>query len=272
MYETRPKTYDALKPAPMIGIVGGIGPLAGSDLYIRVLENTEAHADQDHVPVLLASIPNEIVDRTDYLLGKVAENPAAALAKVALLLENAGATHIGIACNTAHAPAIFDPMMAILREKGANSEIVNLIDETVRAIQTHPAQCKRVGLLCTSGSYKVGLYQTKLEAAGLEATVLDFARHDALVHDAVYNPTHGLKAVPKASPEAVAQLNSAIVYLKVLGAEAILLGCTEIGMVESELDVQNLPVFNPNTILARALVGKAFPGKLYCGSGYLDKG
>lgn len=246
----------------MIGIVGGIGPLAGSDLYIRVVENTVAHADQDHVPVLLASIPNEIVDRTEYLLGKITENPAAALAKVALLLEKAGATHLGIACNTAHAPAIFDPMMAILRENGGQAEVVNLIDETKHAIQTHPAQCKRVGLLCTSGSYKVGLYQKQLEAAGLQSVVIDFERHTALIHDAVYNPRHGLKAVPKASAEALAQLNTAIVYLKVLGAEAILLGCTEIGMIEHELEAHNLPVFNPNTILARSLIGKAFPGKL----------
>lgn len=246
----------------MIGIVGGIGPLAGSDLYIRVVENTEAHADQDHVPVLLASIPNEIVDRTEYLLGNVAENPAEALSKVVLLLENAGATHIGIACNTAHAPAIFDPMMAILKEKGAKSVVVNMIQETMHAIQTHPAGCKRIGLLCTAGSYRVGLYQNQLAAAGKQAVVLDFERHKALVHDAIYNPAHGLKAVPQASPEALAQLNSAIVYLKVLGAEAILLGCTEIGMVESELDTQNLPVFNPNTILARFLVARAFPGKL----------
>ncbi|MFN0035162.1 MAG: aspartate/glutamate racemase family protein [Saprospiraceae bacterium] len=243
----------------MIGIVGGIGPMAGADLYKKIIENTVASTDQEHLPVLMASMPNEIADRTSFLLGKVTENPAHALAKIILLLERAGTRRIGIACNTAHALPIFDVMISILKEKGSQAEIVNMIDETVRAIQSHPAGIRRVGLLCTSGTYKTRVYQSQLEAAGLEPVLLDFEQHEAMPQRAIYEIKAASTNIPQ---EPIDLLNTAIVMLKNLGAQSIVLGCTELGMIEERLDFDGLTVFNPNLILARTLIKRAFPEKL----------
>jgi aspartate racemase len=243
----------------MIGIVGGIGPLAGADLFRKIIENTLAKTDQEHLPVLLASIPNEIADRTSFLLGKSTENPAPALAKIILMLENAGAKHIGIACNTAHAPEIFTPMLSILKEMGSQVDLINLIDETVGAIQAHPGQIQRVGLLTTSGAYKTKVYQNRLKAAGLTPVVLEFEDQEALPQRAIYE----IKAASTNIPQnPVDLLNSAIQILKNKGAQAIVLGCTEIGMIEDRLDYEGLVVFNPNLILARKLIERSFPEKL----------
>lgn len=243
----------------MIGIVGGIGPLAGADLFRKIIENTLAKSDQEHLPVLLASIPNEIADRTAFLLGKSTENPAAALAKIIIMLENAGSKHIGIACNTAHAPEIFVPMQAVLAQKGSQVKIVNMIDETVRAIQSHPEPIQRVGLLTTSGAYKTKIYQNRLAAAGLTPIVLDFDQQEALPQQAIYE----IKAASTEIPQGpVDLLNTAIQILKNMGAQALVLGCTEIGMIEDRLDADGLVVFNPNLILARKLIERSFPGKL----------
>lgn len=246
----------------MIGIVGGIGPMAGIDLYKKIVENTIAQRDQEHLSVLLASLPAEIVDRTAFILGESEINPANALARVILMLENAGSSYIGIACNTAHAPAIFDAMLAILDQAGAKAEIVNLIDRTVADIYSHPLHLRQVGVLCTSGSYRAKLYQDALERAGLLPVMLDYDRHVELVQEAIYHPVFGLKCVAEGHPEAILHLNTAIVELQSLGAEAIVLGCTEIGMVEEALDFQGLTAFNPNLILARTLIQKACPAKL----------
>ena len=91
----------------MIGIVGGIGPLAGVDMYKRIVANTIAKADQDHLPVLLASLPGEVVDRMPFLLEGTPENPAFGIAKVIGMLEKAGADLIAIACNTADQASVF---------------------------------------------------------------------------------------------------------------------------------------------------------------------
>ena len=71
----------------MIGIVGGVGPHAGLDLMKKVFDNSQAASDQEHVDALLFSLPSGINDRTEYLLGKVEENPGKALAEILIRLE-----------------------------------------------------------------------------------------------------------------------------------------------------------------------------------------
>ncbi|MFN0173667.1 MAG: aspartate/glutamate racemase family protein [Saprospiraceae bacterium] len=246
----------------MIGIVGGIGPMAGADLYKKIVENTVAHRDQDHLSVLLASFPQLIADRTDYLLGKSNESPANALAEVILLLENAGSKYIGIACNTAHAPQIFDPMMKTLMDKGSKAEILHLIEHTTAFIKAQEQAFERIGLLCTLGSYKTNLYQNRLRNASLTPVVLDIKRHNELAQVPIYHPDYGLKCISEGHPEAIIKLNTAIAELQALGAEAVILGCTEIGMVEEQLDFHGMAAFNPNTILARELIRRVAPEKL----------
>ena len=48
----------------MIGIVGGVGPYAGLDLLRKLLDNTLANSDQEHLDTVLLSLPSGIMDRT----------------------------------------------------------------------------------------------------------------------------------------------------------------------------------------------------------------
>ena len=64
----------------MIGIIGGVGPTAGADLLQKITEETIAGKDQEHLPVILYSIPNKIEDRTLFLQGKIKENPGCQIA------------------------------------------------------------------------------------------------------------------------------------------------------------------------------------------------
>ena len=67
--------------------------------------------DQDHLPVAMLSIPEKVLDRTEFLLGKVNENPGLAIAEIANKLAETGAEIVGIPCNTAHSPEIFDAIL-----------------------------------------------------------------------------------------------------------------------------------------------------------------
>ena len=96
----------------MIGIVGGMGPLAGLDVFKKITEETPVTSDQEHAPVLLFSVPAQIPDRTEFLLGREKTNPAIAISEIILTLEKAGARVVGIPCNTAHSPRIFDVIRA----------------------------------------------------------------------------------------------------------------------------------------------------------------
>ena len=112
----------------MIGIVGGVGPYAGLDLVKKVFDNTFARSDQDHLDVVMLSMPGSIVDRTEYLEGRVEENPGLAIAGILKRLEDTGATHAGIPCNTAHAPGIFSVIERELKTMGSSISLLHMIE------------------------------------------------------------------------------------------------------------------------------------------------
>ena len=101
-----------------IGIVGGMGPHSGTALFNLILDNTPARADQEYPSMLLASFPGAIPDRTLFLTGEEKTNPAYGIAGMIGKLYQAGATVIGIACNTAYSPAIYDVILTELQRMG----------------------------------------------------------------------------------------------------------------------------------------------------------
>ena len=100
----------------IIGIVGGMGPEAGIALSSSILRHTRAATDQQHFSTMLMSLPRYIGDRSAFLAGKIPQNPAYNIAKIIGMMEKAGATVFGMACNTAHAPTIFDVILAELKK------------------------------------------------------------------------------------------------------------------------------------------------------------
>src|SRR5690554_1747344 len=83
-----------------IGIIGGMGPLATCDLFGKIINNTNARIDQDHIHVYIDN-NTEIPDRTAAILygGK---SPVAQLVRSAIKLESMGADALIMPCNTAH--------------------------------------------------------------------------------------------------------------------------------------------------------------------------
>jgi len=245
----------------MIGIVGGVGPLAGVDIVKKIIEETNARRDQDHVPVLLSSQSHRIPDRTEYLLGKEPINPGIAISEIALELEKAGATVLGIPCNTAHSPRIFDVIQEELQNNGSNVQVLHMVAETAKFIKEHFPEAT-VGVLSTIGTRNTGLYKQVIEDFGLKC----IEPNDTLqnkVHAAIYDETYGIKAFSSpVTNRAHDQLVAAIQELKGEGAQVIILGCTELPLALREKSYSGLPVIDPNRILARALIHAVAPGKL----------
>ncbi|SEG36117.1 cysteate racemase [Sphingobacterium lactis] len=245
----------------MIGIVGGVGPLAGVDIVKKIIEETNARRDQDHLPVLLSSQSHRIADRTEYLLGKVMENPGVAIAEIARELEQAGATVLGVPCNTAHAPRIFDVIKEQLHASGSNAKLLNMIEETANFISEHYPQAS-VGVLSTIGTRNTGQYKNVLERYGLTCVEPNDALQEK-IHAAIYDETYGIKAYSSpVTNRAHDELVAAIQELKGQGAQVIILGCTELPLALREKSYYGLPVVDPNRILARALIANIAPEKL----------
>ncbi|HDS05996.1 MAG TPA: amino acid racemase [Bacteroides sp.] len=247
----------------MIGIVGGTGPYAGLDLLRKVFDNTLAGSDQEHLDVVLMSLPSLIPDRTEFLLGKTRDNPAYAIAEILIKLEVIGSRVAGIACNTAHADRIFGLILQRLRETECRIRLLNMIDETTSYLgSTHPG-LSRIGVLSTTGTYESGVYQKALEIRGYETIRPTREIQEKLIHPAVYDPEYGIKSCPvPARPAAIGNLLRGIGYLQKEGAQAVILGCTEISMALTGKDTGTLVTIDPTRILARALIRSVDASKL----------
>jgi aspartate racemase len=246
---------DDHSPPPIIGIVGGVGPYAGLDLQRKILEQTAAIRDQDHLPVISVSWPGDIPDRTAFLLGETAVNPAGPVLAQLALLSRMGATVAGIPCNTMHAAPIFDVIAAGAAAFERPLRLLHMIRETAGHLQAHHPGLRCVGVLSTTGTYRTRLYPDILEPLGYTVVVLEPEMQAALIHPAIYDPVYGIKAQGRATERARDGLLSGVAALREQGAEAIILGCTELPLALPEAALDGLPLVDPTRVLARALVG-----------------
>ncbi len=245
----------------MIGIVGGIGPLAGLDIATKIIEETKASTDQEHLSVLLWSQPGSIADRTAYLLGKETENPAFAIAKIVLALETAGATVVAVPCSTAHASRIFDVVQEELAKAQSNVKLLHLVEETASYIKAVHGSVQ-VGVLSTTGTKNTALYSQILAKHNLTTIETDDSLQEK-VHAAIYDQTYGIKAISSpVSNRARQEIINAIAELKKKGAQLVILGGTEFPLAIHEKESDGLPIIDPNRILARALIREIDPQKL----------
>lgn len=237
----------------LIGLVGGVGPWAGWDVHRKILESTAYEREQECVSVVHLSFPGKYADRTDYILGKTSENPAAAFVRELELLDAMGVGTAAIVCNTAHAAPIFEAMSQAIGQ--LSLRYVNIITEAQRALEKSGK--KRVGLLATLGTCNLGLY-----ADGFDGTILCPGPEDRqLVHDTIYHAHYGLKThYPIVDARIYDDLEQVMQRLADDGAEAIVLGCTELPLLDRLQELTELPVFDPNRILAEALVKQVAHG------------
>lgn len=249
----------ALESPSTIGVLGGMGPQAGVDLVEKITVETRARRDQDHLPVILLSLP-QIPDRTSWLADPSAPDPARAICEGFLRLEAAGAGVAAMACNTAHTPALFDRVTKQLRDAGASITVLNLIEETVEGIaRAHPS-AHRIGVLGTHGTLSSGTYHAVLEAHGFDVVAPSNSHR---LTDAIFHPETGIKANADHIPDATRQdVRDAIAELHVLGADVVILGCTELPIAVRESEVDGISVVDPGRMLARSLIRAIDPKKL----------
>lgn len=259
-----------------IGIVGGVGPYAGLDLAKKIFANTEAQHDQEHLDVLLVNSPRLIGDRTAYILavrdGKITTDPATDPANpgrgiVACIgkLAAAGAEVVGVPCNTAHAPLIFDVVEREVASRLPGIRLLHLVRTTVAAVCEFLPQGGTIGLLATPGTYASGVYQTHVAEADLHGHYRLLEPDEegkSRVRDAIYDASYGIKATSASVTfRAIDYLTTEVWRLYERGANAIIMGCTEIPLALDSCEFP-IPLIDPAIAFARALIGAAEPMRL----------
>ncbi len=164
------------------------------------------------------------------------------LSDAARTLEKGGADFIVIATNTMHklVPSI---------EKNISIPVLHIADATAARIKRD--NFRKIGLLGTKFTMTQDFIKDRLKNAGLEVIIPD-EKDIELVNNVIFNELC-LGKVLKSSREEYQRIIS---YMKERGAEGVILGCTEIGMLISEKDSE-LPVYDTTIIHAEEAISKA---------------
>ncbi len=228
-----------------LGILGGMGPLAGATFLARLTLLTPATRDQDHLPAVLWSDPR-VPDRT---AARVAggPDPLPMLLNGIRGLETAGCDAIAIPCNTAH--GWYEQMAA-----AAHVPILHIVEATADELLRLGVRSGRIGLLSTRGTLAMRLYQDRLEARGYGCVMPTEDEMQRLVSPGIAH----VKANRIA--EARGPLLDMAVLLAHRGADAIVLGSTEIPLAvsaETAVDLLGVPIADSIDALARAALVRA---------------
>ncbi|WP_252270738.1 aspartate/glutamate racemase family protein [Pseudomonas subflava] len=165
------------------------------------------------------------------------------LGEVAVALQRAGADFLVLCTNTMH-------KVAAAIEEASGLPLLHIADPTAAAIRA--AGLQRVGLLGTRFTMEQPFYRERLEQQhGIDVLVPDEADRD-LVHRVIYEELC-LGVVREESRQAYRQI---IERLVARGAQAVILGCTEIGLLVGEADAA-VPLFDTTLLHARAAADEA---------------
>ena len=200
-----------------LGVIGGLGPMATAYFLQLLVQMSDAQTDQEHMEVLLHSMP-QIPDRTGYILDNSRENPLPAMIRVGQGLVSLGAEVIAIPCITAH---YFEQQL----EDGIGRPVLNGIEKTVLYLKN--AGVERAGLMATDGTVQSGLFQHSLEAAGISCVLPPREGQRQVMHMIYDNVKAGKPVEMPLFYDTARQLSGE-------GAQVILLGCTELSLIKRD--------------------------------------
>jgi aspartate racemase len=219
----------------LIGILGGMGPLATVDFMDKVVRLTQASRDQEHLALLVANLPH-IADRSSAILDDGADPLPALLAGIDMLNRN-GVGLIAIPCNSAH------HWYPQIRAHSA-APVLNIAEICIAAV---PSTARRVAVLATGGALVSGFYQRALTERDIEPVTPDETVQPLVVACIDEVKSGDLDA-------AAAHLERALTMLAEQGVAMALMACTEIPLAAQRVAALPIALIDSSLELARATV------------------
>ena len=233
--EGRPSTPDRV-----LGVLGGMGPLATADFLTKLVRATEVTTDQEHVPVVMVGDPR-IPDRTEALKSGRFEEVSAALLERIAKLKAAGADAVAIPCNSAHA------WYGSLKQQ-SDLPIIHIADASIEVLRQRKLRSGLVTVWATPATRAGGFYPPKLSAAGF--TYLETP--DELIEKSIMPAIRSVKAGK--SDRAREELQPAIDFAEEAGAEQAILACTELPLAAEGVTREKLGFVDTSDALADACI------------------
>lgn len=216
-------------------VLGGMGSLA-TESYVRLLnKRTPTKKDQDYLDYIVvnhATIP----DRSTYILDHNAEDPTPSLVediKQQSLLKPA---FFVLICNSAH--YFYDDM-----QKATDIPILHMPKIAIEEIKHIKPTAKRVGLIGTPGTIKVGIYNKFIEENGYELIKPTQEIIEA-TEDLIFNDIKKKGQVDAAKYHALLQQ-----MIEQQKCDIVVLGCTELSLAQEQAPDHNYPIVDAQSII-----------------------
>ena len=203
-----------------LGVIGGLGPMATAYYLELVIRMTDAARDQEHPEIVILNIPS-IPDRTAYILGRSVESPLEPMVELGKQLKDLGATVLATPCITAH---YFHEAL----QQGIGLPLIHGIRCTAQTLRD--AGVRKVGLMATDGTVQSGIFQRQVEELGMEL-VLPGEEGQRGVMTLIYDQ---VKAGLEPDMALFATIRD---ELRSKGAQAVVLGCTELSLLKKQQDL-----------------------------------
>lgn len=145
-----------------LGVIGGMGPLATVKFYDKVVLNTEAHNDNEHIDLIVLN-HSTMPDRTRCIIENKDTDFLNEIKKDLEILDKIGVDVVAIPCNTSH--YFYDEF-----KNFANLKIINMIEETILEIKRRGI--KKVAVFGTLGTLNSKVYNKYAEENGIEVKEL----------------------------------------------------------------------------------------------------
>ncbi len=222
-------------------ILGGMGTMATESLVHLLNERVVTHKDQDYLNYVLfnhATVP----DRTAYILDATNDSPLPYLLDDIEKQNLLKPDFIVLTCNTAH--HFFDTLQA-----ATPIPILHMPKEAVKEVLKQK-EVGKVAFFGTTGSVKAGIYETQMRQAGLEVYLPTEKLQDKINH-LIY---HDIKENNF--------LNQSL-YVEILkdavdaGCKQIILGCTELSLMEASFGQHDYPVIDAQSVLVDRTIERA---------------
>lgn len=230
----------------IIGLIGGMSWESTVPYYRQINETIKEHLGGLHsAKIILYSVDFHDVERLQHVENW--EAAGALLANAARSLESAGADFLVLCTNTMHkiAPAI---------EAAVRIPLFHIADPTAVAIKH--AGFSMVGLLGTRFTMEQDFYRNRLrERHGLQVLIPN-QKDREIIHRVIYEEL----CLGKVMPASRNEYRRVMANLTTQGAEAIILGCTEISLLVDQQDSE-VPLFDTTNIHARKAAEWALSAK-----------
>ena len=214
----------------MIGIIGGMGPMATIKFCKEILKLSNVCKDQNNIPLLIYN-DSRIPDRTESIFNN--DNKVKKyLVDIAKKLEKNKCIQIVMPCNTAH-------YWANDIQNSVNIPFINMIDETM--VHVKNKNYKSFGLLSTKGTIETKIYENNLSKYNLE---IKYPNNEDI--NKISNIIYSIKSndIDKK------QKYDLIKIIEKMNTDCIVLGCTELPLILKKSNY----IIDPMNVLASTIV------------------